>query len=72
MKIRFFADGNTAVFKGKKQVSELGRSWFRCFIDFLESCGIEKEDISEIIMPDGKNAEIFDIGGGEYSWRIKL
>lgn len=69
LKILFFSDGNTAVFKKKEQVPELQQSWLTLFAEFLESKGIDPTK-HEYTFPNGSRAGIFKIKDG-YNWRFK-
>lgn len=64
----FFAGGNTAVCNRDKQIPELQQSWLLMFIEFLQSKGVKVEDIEEIRLPDGSQAEYLK---ESHNWRIK-
>lgn len=65
----FHAGGNTAVFdRGGHQMPDLQKSWLLLFLEFLQGKGVQVEDIEEIKLPDGSEAEYLK---ELHSWRIK-
>lgn len=64
----FCPNGNTIVFINKEQSPEHQKSWFKMFVDFLDTSGINILN-SKFTMPDGTHAEIVKTSNG-YSWRL--
>jgi hypothetical protein len=69
MKVIFFSNGNTICFDEKgEQVPELQKSWFLLYAQFLESKGIDVQNI-EYQLPSGGYAKIFKTSIG-YNWEV--
>ena len=67
MKVYFFPNGNTAVIEDNKQITELQKSWFLLFVDFLVSKGIDPTKVNYHSLSE--NVEVFKIPD-EYNWRF--
>lgn len=70
IEVLFFPNGNTAVFKDGKQVTELQENWSLLFAFFLKDRGV---DITEVKFrfPSGQTAEVFKTTNNKYNWRFK-
>ena len=68
--IMFFANGNSTVFdENGEQIGELQKSWFKLFIKHLDENNADYDE-AEILMPDGKKAEIIRFVN-DWNWSIK-
>lgn len=70
MKVIFFPNGNTVVFKGGEQVPDLQESWFRLYVGMVAAYGLDPTQI-EFVMPDARRAEVVETEEGGFNWRIK-
>ena len=78
-RISFFPNGVTAVFdENGEQISELQEPWLLKFFEFVQDSLVTNAALSgytfdpkdsEIRLPDGKRAAVFDIPNGELNWR---
>ena len=69
LEIVFFPNGNTLVFKDGQLMPDLNKSWFLLYIKFLTAIGIDPTEV-KFIMPDAKQATVFEIQSKPYSWSI--
>ena len=63
MKIILNSNGTT------EAEGERGLSWFAAYLNFLFDHDIDVME-AEIIMPDGRQAKIFELSEGQYTWEI--
>ena len=68
MEVYFFPNGNTAVTENNRQITELQKSWFLLFVDFLVSKGIDPTKVNYHLL--SRDAEVFKIPNG-YNWRFR-
>lgn len=69
MNVYHFSNGNTVIFDDNgEQMPELQESWFKIFLDSLESKGIDPTTMN-FIMPRGEIVEPFKT---EHDWNWKL
>lgn len=68
LRVMFFDNGGTGVFKNGEQVPELQHSWLLKFVEFLTANGIDPEEC-ELLLPSGRRAKIFKTENG-YNWRL--
>lgn len=68
IKIMFFSNGNTIVFRDGSQVPELQESWLLLYVQVIKNLGFEPTEI-EFVLPDTSRARIFEIDDG-YNWEI--
>ena len=66
MKVIFFANGNTACLDDYGQVPVLQKSWMQLYIEFLETQGVNPEDII-FQFPNGGVAKAIRIEDG-WNW----
>ena len=67
--IIFCPNGNTIVFIDGKQSPPHQISWFKMFVDFLDTIGVDVMN-SDFMMPDGIKAKLIKTGNG-YNWKIE-
>ena len=67
-KVMLMRHGLTAYFRNGKQVDELQESWFKLYLEFLESKGVDPTQV-EIELPSGQRAKPFRT---EYGWNWEL
>lgn len=66
MKVIFYANGNTGCFDGENQVPILQKSYMQLYLEFLETQGVNPEDII-FQLPNGEEARAIRIEGG-WNW----
>lgn len=68
MEVIFFANGNTACLGETGQVPILQKSWMKLYLEFLETQGVNPEDIT-FKFPNGGVAKAIRIEGG-WNWEF--
>ena len=62
LKVMFFPNGNTVVFRDGRQIEGLQEPWVLVYLQLLAGLGIDASDI-ELTMPDGRHATVFEHEG---------
>ena len=70
MKITFLDSGNTMAFENNEQVPVVQKSWLIVFAEYLEGCGVDPTR-QEFILPDGREAVVFETEGNCFNWILK-
>lgn len=68
MEVIFFANGNTACLDDKGQVPILQKSWMQLYLEFLETQGVNPEDI-KFKFPNGSVANVIRVKDG-WNWEF--
>ena len=68
MKILFFSNGNTAVFRNGSQVPELQTPWILRYVAWLEEHNIDPLTC-EFCMPGGWKVKLFRTSDGQWNWQ---
>ncbi len=70
MKVIFFPNGNTVVFKRGQQVPDLQASWFMLYVGMVAAYGLDPTQI-EFVMPDTSRAKVVETKEGGFNWCIE-
>lgn len=69
MQVYHFQNGNTMVLDSSgEQIPPLQESWFRLYLKFLESQGIDPEQVEHFVMPSGELVKPFKTQT-RWSWK---
>jgi len=70
MKVIFFPNGNTVVFKDGRQVPDLQESWFMLYVGMLAALEIDPTQV-EFVMPNARRAVVHETSAGGFNWSIQ-